>query len=200
LALVDRKKEIDTLTDQLAASNSELGKLRPEAEKLSLAIKDWRHVPWRSVAAGAAVAGALSAYGLTTLAGAIDSWREPPPAMAAIDPKNTPAAPAGGDPAAPQEDPAPVKSEEKVGPDPLQTVENGAPSAFEVRDPSAPEPETIAIPDDTGVPDSNDQVQFNPDGLPPVDPNSRPPPQDLPPLPQRPKLLLKPPAPPPPGE
>jgi hypothetical protein len=192
-ALVQRKKEIDQLTDQTAAASAEIGQLGPQVQKLTETVKSWGHVPWRSIAAGSLAAGLVVASGGFMIARAMETWFSAPPQTAAV----TPPAPADASAGVQSEIlPVPPKSGAQVGPDTLQVVET-QPVAAE-GDPQAPDsdPGAISIPDDSAVPSSNDQVEFNPDGLPPVDPDSRPPPQDLPPMQQKPRLLLKPQAPP----
>lgn len=189
-ALIDRNSDIRRLEDRLATSSAEIGALKPQAEELSRVVKSWGHVPWRRVAAGAAAAGVVMTS-FVVLAERSIRWTsattsESGPAQGQTPAAQTPLA----DVAA--RDAIPPKSAEKVEPDSLQLVERGAPDSFDFRDPDAADAGEIPIPDESGVPISNDQVQFNPEGLPPVDPYSRPPPQDLPPAPQKPRLLLKP--------
>jgi hypothetical protein len=192
-ALVERNAEIHKLEDKLAATSVEIRTLRPRAEELTQAVKTWSHVPWRSLAAGSAAAGAAIMFCGVMAFQVFRDWTAPPATIAA---KQQDPAPHVQAPAATGETSPPPKSSAKVEPDTLHLVERVTPESFEVREPNPFGTGEIPIPDETSGPASNDQVQFNPEGLPPTDPDSRPPPQDLPPMPQKPRLLLKPPAPP----
>lgn len=194
-ALIERKKEFDQVTEVAQKSASEAGQLAPQVQNLKQTIADWANVPWRSIAAGSMAAGAVLTYGVISGERLLRDWIEPS--------KVTAAAPASAPPTAlkPTE-PAPPKSAAKLEPDTFQIEDRPDPGdvAGEEPVPATPASGEIAIPDETVGPPDNDKVVFNPDGLPPVDPESRPPPQDLPPMQQKPKLLLKPPAPPDPPQ
>lgn len=185
-ALVDRTKEIHSLEDKVATLSTELGDIKPRVDVLASTVKDWGHVPWRSIAAGSLALGAFASYAAISGREALDSWLTPErPAIAQSMPAITAATPG----------PTQPKTEAKIDPDTLSTDGRGSPNSFDVRDSAIPNSGSIPIPNDLEQPGPNDQVQFNPDGLPPVDTDSRPPPQDLPPMQQKPKLLLKPPPP-----
>jgi hypothetical protein len=188
-ALVERTREIQSMEEQVSSFTAELGELRPRAESLSTVVKSWSHVPWRSIAAGSLAAGAVMCYGAIIGGQALDAWLSPR-SDAAVNSR-----PIAGEPLSDGES-APQKVEAKIGPDSLSSAQVRAPNAFEVLDPAISSDGAIAIPNDSEAAVSNDQVEFNPEGLPPMEPDSRPPPQDLPPMQQKPKLLLKPTAPP----
>jgi hypothetical protein len=192
-ALIERNADIRKLEDRLSSSSAEIDTLRPQAEELSRVVKSWGHVPWRRVAAGAAAAGVAITFFVVLAERSIRWTTGPGPATPSAQAEvSTPAKPAT-EPTV--RDPSSAKSSEKVEPDSLQLVDGGAPGSFDFRDPNLADTGEIPIPDESGLPISNDQVQFNPEGLPPADPYSRPPPQNLPPMPQKPRLLLKPPPP-----
>jgi predicted nucleic acid-binding Zn-ribbon protein len=189
-ALVERKREIDALSDKLAASSAAATEASSQAFALKARVQNWGHVPWRAIAAGSVAAGALLSAGSIFAWQAIESAIAPPAQVASSRPVVPDAEMDIG--AAPDFETPVQKSEAKVAPDTLKVVDTTALEGSAPASPPTTETGVIPIPDESGTPAVNDQVQFNPEGLPPLDPDSRPPPQDLPPMQQKPKLLLKP--------
>jgi predicted nucleic acid-binding Zn-ribbon protein len=188
-ALIERKKEIDALSDKLISSDAGTKHLSLQADALQKTVQSWGHVPWRGIAAGSVAAGALLSAGFIFAGQAVKSAfseRSQTAQSETIVPTQSVAVPPAVEPA---EDTTP-KIDAKIAPDTLQVVDSSGETASS--EPSAPNSTEIQIPEESGAPELNDQVEFNPEGLPPIDPDSRPPPQDLPPMQQRPKLLLKP--------
>lgn len=190
-ALIERKREIDRLEDKAAHLAVEVGQLTPRVEQLSRSAESWSNVPWRTIAAGSVAAGGIVTYGAVSAQRLLDAWLSPPPAITAAAPAAAPVQETLPPPAAESVSP---KSDAKIEPDTIQPPFD-EPSEPSTPEPVSAEPGAIPIPDESGSPISNDKVVFNPEGLPPVDPDSRPPPQDLPPMQQKPRLLLKPPPP-----
>jgi hypothetical protein len=189
-ALVDRKKEIDQANDKAAAAITESNQLAGRVVQLDQSVKSWGHVPWRGIAAGSLAAGSAVTY-LAVLAAGFFVVPTPDGAVAIASP---PVNASGYNPATPlvETEGAGPKSDAKLEPDSLQVVESGPALDDRAGTSDLSETGVIAIPDESAAPPPNNQVEFNPEGLPPVDPEQRPPPQDLPPMQQKPRLMLKP--------
>lgn len=188
-ALIERKKEIDALSDKLVSSDAGAKHLSLQADALQKSVQSWGHVPWRGIAAGSLAAGALLSAGFIFAGQAVESVFNERSQTAKSEPSIPTPSVAVPPAVEPAEDTIP-KIDAKIAPDTLQVVDSSGETAS--NETSAPNSTEIQIPEESGTPELNDQVEFNPEGLPPIDPDSRPPPQDLPPMQQRPKLLLKP--------
>jgi hypothetical protein len=207
LALLDRKTEILSLQSKLEAAGvapgpSMLALAAPEPtssmpppapEPVAVAAKaapGRGATRWGSIAAGGVFAGMMLSYAAYSTTQMVGDWLAPPQTITAARPvAPQPAAPAP-DVTAPT---PPPDASAAAGSDPTQLVASPLP-AGDAPVPGVPLADEPAPEGPLGVPVS-DQVLFNPDGLPPPDPDTRPPPQDLPPMQQKPRLLLKPPAP-----
>jgi hypothetical protein len=205
LALLDRKTEILSLQSKLdaaglnpkaasppatAANDTGPAPVGPAAAAAAKGAVSWAHVPWRSIAAGGVFAGVMLSYAAVSTNNMFAEWLAKPGDVTA----QQPSAPAASPPVMAQDTTPPPQDPSTIQPPPEQTAQTDIavpvdPNAAPVAEPEAPPQEGPL-----GVPVS-DQVLFNPDGLPPPDPDTRPPPQDLPPMQQKPRLLLKPPAP-----